>query len=281
MFTINCKGNLLAFEKPLVMGIVNITPDSFYEGSRMNDTEAALFQIERSVIEGADIIDIGGQSTKPGSIRLETSIELERVIPVLQKACAKYPDKIFSIDTYNAEVAEKAVFAGASIVNDVSAGNIDENMIKVVARLKVPYICMHMRDTPEVMQQDPVYTNLLKEIIDFFILKTEACKRAGIVDVIIDPGFGFGKTISHNYELLQNLSLLNMFGLPIMVGLSRKSFIYRTLGLTATEALNGTTVLNTIALGKGASLLRVHDVKAARETVTLYTRMIKELPFST
>jgi dihydropteroate synthase len=272
MFTLNCKGKLLVIDKPLVMGIVNATPDSFYESSRLQNDGSVLAQATKMINDGADIIDIGGQSTKPGSKRISVEEELSRVMPAIEIILNNFPDAIISIDTYQSKVAEECVNAGAAIINDISAGNMDKEMIPTVARLGVPYICMHMKGTPENMQKDPAYENVTREVLDFFIQKVDECKCAGINDVIIDPGFGFGKTISHNFTLLKDLSAFKMLGKPIMTGLSRKSTIYKTLGVTAEEALNGTTALNTLALQNGANILRVHDVKEAKEAIKLYQR---------
>lgn len=272
MFSINCKGKLINIEKTLVMGIINVTNDSFYEGSRLLTPAEALDQIKKMIDEGADIIDIGGQSTKPGSERLSAENELNRIIPVILQTIKDFPDTIISIDTYHSEVAIASIEAGASMINDISAGNKDEKMLQTVAYLKVPFICMHMQGTPENMQLQPSYEDVTKEVLDFFINKIDQCKRMGIHDIIIDPGFGFGKTISHNFQLLKTLEVFKILNKPIMVGLSRKSTIYKTLGVTAEDALNGTTVLNTLALNNGASILRVHDVKEAKEAVKLYDR---------
>ena len=270
MFTLNCKGKLLVIDKPLVMGIINITSDSFYEGSRSQTVESILSQATKMIGEGADIIDIGGQSTRPGSERISVKEELQRVLSAIETILKNFPETIISVDTYQAIVAEECVRSGAAIINDISAGNMDSEMISTVAKLKVPYICMHMKGTPQDMQEHPSYENVTKEVLDFFIQKTDECRRAGINDVIIDPGFGFGKTISHNFTLLKELSAFKMLEKPIMAGLSRKSTIYKTLGINTNEALNGTTVLNTLALQNGANILRVHDVKEAKEVVKLY-----------
>ena len=219
--------------------------------------------------EGAQIIDIGGQSTKPGSQRISPKVEIERVLPVLELIHLEMPGMIVSIDTYHAEVAAAALQSGASVVNDISAGEMDANMIPVVAHAGAPYICMHMKGTPESMQINPQYNNLLEELIDFFSKKIEQCKQAGIHDILLDPGFGFGKTIAQNFEILRNFQIFKMFEKPVVAGLSRKATVYKTLGITSDEALNGTTVLNTIALLNGANILRVHDVKAAVEAINL------------
>jgi dihydropteroate synthase len=270
MFTLNCKGKLLSLEKPIVMGILNATPDSFFEGHLEKGLTGIIQLAEKMIQEGTSIIDIGGQSTRPGSQRINADVELKRVLPVIETLHKKFPETIISIDTYDSIVAKEAILAGAHIVNDISAGSMDDQMITTVASMKnVPYICMHMKGTPDNMQEMAVYDDLLKELLDFFILKSEECRLAGIKDVMIDPGIGFGKTISQNFTILKNLSLFNMLNRPILVGLSRKSTIYKTLAITAGEALNGTTVLNTIALLNGANILRVHDVKEAREAITL------------
>ncbi len=275
MFTLNCKGKLLVIEKPLVMGIINATPDSFYEDSRFSGTDKILAQSEKMIAEGADIIDIGGQSTRPGSKPISAEEELKRVITGIEIICRSFPGSIISVDTYYATVARESVQAGASIVNDISSGNMDKEMLATVAALKVPYIAMHIKGTPQTMQQHAKYDNVTSEVLDFFIQKKDECRKAGIHDVIIDPGFGFAKTTDQNFELLKNLSVFQMLDSPILIGVSRKSSIYKTLGVSVEQALNGTTVLNTIALMNGANILRVHDVKEAREAVKLCS-LVKE-----
>jgi dihydropteroate synthase len=270
MFTLNCKGRLLVIDKPIVMGILNTTPDSFYAGSRVNDKDL-LQRAEQMLKDGAAILDIGGQSTRPGSEQIGIDEELKRVIPAIELLHKAFPEAIISIDTYYSKVAKEAVIAGASIVNDVSGGILDKQIISTVAQLKVPYICMHMKGTPETMQKEAVYKDVAKEVLDYFIAKTDECKKTGIHDVIIDPGFGFAKTIAYNFELLQKLSVLKMLEKPILVGLSRKSTVYKTLSTTAEKALNGSTVLHTIALLNGCNILRVHDVKEAIEAIELVT----------
>lgn len=269
MYTLNCKGRLLVIEKPLVMGILNITPDSFYSGSRVKNEQSILYKAEQMLNEGATILDIGGQSTRPGSNRLSANEELERVLPAIQLIKQQFPSCFLSIDTYHSSVAKEAVAAGADMVNDISAGSMDDQMFSTVAVLNIPYIAMHMQGTPDTMQQNPAYEHVTREVLDYFIKKTEQCNSAGIKDIIIDPGFGFGKTIVHNFQLLRELEVFQTLNYPLLAGLSRKSTIYKTLGTTTEEALNGTTVLNTIALQKGASILRVHDVKEAVEAITL------------
>lgn len=273
MFTLNCRGKLLVAERPLIMGIVNVTPDSFYDGSRCDNADAVLRQTERMLNEGADIVDIGAQSTRPNAPLIPIEEELSRLAGIIDVVTDKFPDVFFSIDTFYSKVAELCVAAGAHIINDVSGGQMDTEMISTAAKSGAPYICMHMRGTPQTMQQLNDYDDVTKAVLDYFIIKTAECKSAGIKDVIIDPGFGFSKNIQQNFQLLQNMDRLKMLDRPVLAGLSRKSTIYKTLGVTAAEALNGTTVLNTIALMKGASILRVHDVKEAKECVTLYSQL--------
>jgi dihydropteroate synthase len=270
MFTLNCKGRLLVVDKPLVMGIINLTPDSFYPGSRKEGVDSVLQRAEQMLKDGATILDIGGQSTRPGSIKLNAEEELKRVIAPIEAINKNFPEAFISIDTYYAKVAASSVAAGACIVNDISAGSIDSAMIEIVSALKVPYILMHMQGTPQTMHDQPHYKNVATEVLDFLIKKIKELREAGITDIIVDPGFGFGKTISHNFELLRNLSVFNMLNSPVLLGISRKSIIYKSLGVTVEESLNGTTVLNTIGLMKGASILRVHDVKEAMEVIKLF-----------
>jgi dihydropteroate synthase len=270
MFTINCKGKLLILDQPIVMGIINATTDSFYSSDALKGMDGVLALATKMINDGATIIDIGGQSTKPNSVQVSAEEEIERVIPVVKMIHEHFPETIISIDTYYSEIATAAISAGASIVNDVSAGEQDINMIPSVAQMgNVPYICMHMRGTAKTMQSQTVYDDLVKEIIEYFIEKTTICKNAGINDVIIDPGFGFAKTTAQNFTLLKKLSLLKILEKPILVGLSRKSMVYKTLNSNANEALNGSSVLHTLALQNGANILRVHDVKEAIETIAL------------
>jgi len=265
----------LVIDKPIVMGIINATPDSFFDSSRFNGVEEIVRMAEKMLNDGADIIDIGGQSTRPGSELISANEEIERVVPAIQAISKKFPKAFISIDTFYAKVAIAAVGAGATIVNDISAGSMDNKMIETVAELKVPYVLMHMKGTPQTMQQNAVYENVTRDVLDFFIAKTHELKEAGIVDIIIDPGFGFAKTINQNLELLKNLSVFKMLDKTIMLGISRKSTIYKTLGVSADDALNGTSVLNTIGLMNGASILRVHDVKEAKEAVKLFSATYK------
>ena len=269
MFTLNCKERLVVIDRPLVMGIINATPDSFYEDSRKPNADAALELAEQMITAGAALLDIGGQSTRPDSKRVGEEEEAERVLPVIETVHASFPDIIISIDTYYASVARQAVEAGASVVNDISGGTMDENMMATVGKLNVPYICTHIKGTPETMQSKPMYEDVTKELLQYFIDRVELCKQNGIKDIIIDPGFGFGKTSKHNFIILKNLAVFSMLERPILAGLSRKATIYKTLGITADEALNGSTVLHTIALLNGASILRVHDVRQAMEAVKL------------
>jgi dihydropteroate synthase len=275
MFTLNCKGKLISLEKPLVMGIVNVNNSSFYQNSQHHSIQQIVNTVEGMLSAGASIIDIGAQTTKPGSKSIGIEAEIKAVVPAIETIITKHPATIISIDTYHSSVAKAAVQAGACIVNDVSGGLLDSNMIKEVAMLNVPYICMHMKGTPETMQVNPTYSNIVNELMEFFIERLEVCKQAGIKDVILDLGFGFGKTIEHNFSLLKNIEAFTFLNNPILVGISRKSMIYKTLQTTAENALNGTTVLQTVALLNGANILRVHDVKEAIEAVTLISTMQK------
>lgn len=270
MFTLNCKGRLLVLEKPVVMGIINVTPDSFYAGSRLSGVENILRTAEKMMQQGAVILDVGGQSTRPGSERLTAEEELIRVIGPVEAIHRQLPEAYISIDTYHAKVAREAVSAGAVMVNDISAGSMDEQMIPAVVSLHVPYVLMHMKGTPESMHKDPRYENVTRELLDFFIRTKNELHKTGITDIIIDPGFGFGKNSAQNFELLRNLSAFTLLQAPLLLGISRKSFIYKTLGITPEEALNGTTALHTIGLMNGASILRAHDVQAAVETIRLW-----------
>ena len=269
MFSLNCKGKLLFIEKPWLMGIFNLTEDSFYAGSRFQTAEAIKEKASQMIAEGAQILDLGAQSTRPGSIRFTAEDELKKLLPAIDLLIKSFPEIIISVDTYHSKVAKESVNTGASIVNDISAGEMDKEMIITVSKLNVPYVCMHMKGVPETMQHQSKYEDVTKEVLDFFIAKIEECRRAGIHDVIIDPGFGFGKNISQNLRLLKELPTFKMLEKPILVGVSRKSTIYKTLKIPVEESINGTTVLNTIALLNGASILRVHDVKEAKEALIL------------
>lgn len=273
MFTLNCKGRLLVAHQPLVMGIINVTPDSFYSSSRITGIDDILRQSEKMLADGAAILDIGGQSTRPGSIEQDTSEELQRVVPAIEAIYKNFPEAYISVDTYRSAVAKKAVEAGACIVNDISGGTIDNAMLATVALLKTPFVCMHIKGTPATMQSEAHYDNVTREVLDYLVQKVEMCRLTGIHDVIVDPGFGFAKTIQHNFELLKNLEVFKILNRPLLLGISRKSTIYKTLGISTSGALNGTTVLNTIGLLKGAAILRVHDVKEAVEAVKLVFQM--------
>jgi dihydropteroate synthase len=271
MFSLNCKGRLLVIDEPIVMGIVNTTPDSFYSGSRANEVNEILFRAEKMISDGATILDIGGQSTRPKSEQVSAEEELKRVLPAIEAIHKKFPKQIISVDTFYSRVALEAVNAGASIVNDVSAGTMDDDLLATVAQLKVPYVLMHMQGKPQTMQQNPQYKNVTLEVFDFLNFKIAELVQLGIHDIIVDVGFGFGKNAAHNFQLLRELSFFRQLNKPIMVGLSRKATIYKTLGITPEEALNGTTVMHTFALINGASILRVHDVKEAVQAIQLYT----------
>lgn len=269
MSTINCKGTLINLSTPKVMGIVNVTPDSFFDGGKLTDADAVVFQVEKMLQEGATFIDLGGYSSKPGAEFVSETEELNRVIPVVKLLVEKFPDILLSIDTFRSEVAKQAIENGAALINDISAGLLDENMLETVAKLQVPYIMMHMKGTPKIMQSLANYEDLLKEMNFYFSERIAKARRFGLNDIIIDPGFGFAKTLEQNYELLQNLELLQFHDLPILAGISRKSMIYKALETSPDEALNGTTFLHAFCLQKGANILRVHDVKEAVECVKL------------
>tara|TARA_E500000178_G_scaffold240303_1_gene236662 strand:+ start:115 stop:966 length:852 start_codon:yes stop_codon:yes gene_type:complete len=266
---INCNGNIIDFTSPKIMGILNVTPNSFYDGGKHNRIDTALLQTEKMISEGATFIDVGGASSKPGVEEVSPDEELKRVLPVIEKISKNFPHIYISIDTYRSNVARQAVDAGAQLVNDISAGNADDNMLKTVGKLGVPYIAMHMQGTPKTMQNKPTYDDVLIAIRSFFSEKIAAAHAAGINDIIVDPGFGFGKTPQHNFALLNHLNTLQIDGVPLLVGVSRKSMIYKTLNIDIQQALNGTTVLHTVALRQGAHLLRVHDVKEAKQAVDL------------
>jgi dihydropteroate synthase len=251
------------------MGILNRTEDSFYTGSRVGDDDAVMRQASRLLEEGADWLDIGGQSTRPGAEIVGEEEELRRVVGAIDRLHREWPGVVLSVDTWHARVAAMAVEAGAGMVNDVSGGAVDTAMLETVGRLSVPYICMHMRGTPATMNREAHYENVVTAVLDYFIERIATCRRAGIHDVILDPGFGFAKTAAHNFRILHELAVLRICGKPLLLGISRKSTIYRTLGVSAEEALNGSTVLHTLGLLNGANILRVHDPKAAREVVVL------------
>ena len=270
MHTINCKGKIISINTPLVMGIINATPDSFYKGDMETGIAGIIMLAEKMITEGATILDIGGQSTKPNATPVSAQEEMDRVIPILEIIYKKFPDTIISIDTFNSKVALAAINAGASMVNDVSCGEMDLEMISTIGKLKnIPYIGMHMRGSATTMQSLTNYENVIEEVQQYLVSKKEICNNAGIIDFIADPGFGFAKTIVQNFDLIKNLSIFKSLNCPLLIGISRKSSIYKTLNTTASEALNGTTVLNTLAINNGAHILRVHDVREAVEVVKL------------
>jgi dihydropteroate synthase len=262
-------GQLMHFKTPLVMGILNITPDSFHSASRQASVEAAVQTAERMITAGAGIIDVGGASTRPGSTEVPPAEELQRTIPVVEALHRHFPGTCISIDTWRASVAKEAVGAGASVVNDISAGLMDEGMLATVASLRVPYILMHIQGTPRTMQDAPHYNDVVAEVVKFLAERAAAARQAGIADIAIDPGFGFGKTTDHNFTLLKHLRALKQLGMPVLAGLSRKRMINSVLGTTPADALNGTTVLNTLAVLNGADILRVHDVEPAMQAIKL------------
>jgi dihydropteroate synthase len=272
--TINCNGQLIDLTTPRIMGIVNVTPNSFYDGGKLSDEKSVLLQVEKMLNDGATFIDVGGYSSKPNAEFVSEEEELQRVIPIIKSIVKEFPETILSIDTFRSQVAKHSVENGAVIVNDISAGSLDENMMRMVAQFRVPYIMMHMKGTPKTMQSLAQYDDLLKEILFYFSEKIAIARSFGISDLIVDPGFGFAKTLEQNFELLNKLELLQILELPLLIGVSRKSMIYKTLSSDAEHALNGTTSLNTISLMKGAKILRVHDVKEAVECVQLYQKLI-------
>jgi dihydropteroate synthase len=270
MYSLNCKGRLIAWEEPIVMGILNMTPDSFYSGSRIQTEDELLRQADKMITDGAIILDLGGLSSRPGAKEVSINEEMTRVVPAIQKLSDRFPSAIISVDSYRYTVAEAALNAGASMVNDIGAGK-EENMMELAAKYCVPYICMHIRGNPDTMQSLSQYEDISIEVLDYFIEKQALSRKSGIKDLIIDPGFGFAKTISQNFRLLKEMKALQILNCPLLVGLSRKSTIYKTLHTDAEHSLNGTTVLHTLALQQGAQILRVHDVREAIEAIRLWT----------
>ncbi len=268
--TLNIGGNLISLDSPIVMGILNITPDSFYQNSRVMNEKAIIDKAQQMVNEGALILDIGGYSTRPGAMDISIDEEINRVTNAIKEIKSILPQVFISVDTFRAKVAKEAVLAGADIINDISGGELDANMFDTVTELGVPYILMHMKGTPQTMVHENNYENMLLEMLDYFQERIYALNKNGVKDIIIDPGFGFAKNINQNFELLNKLKDFKMLEYPLLVGLSRKSMIYKTLDTSAEEALNGTSVLNMVALQNGANILRVHDVKEAVETVKLF-----------
>jgi len=267
--SINLKGQIMTFDRPIIMGILNVTPDSFFDGGQNNTIEQILIQTRKLLEEGADIIDIGDYSSIHGEALISSQEELDRALPAIAALVSTFPDAILSIDTFRADVAEACIHAGVNLINDVSGGTIDPLMFETVAKLQVPYILMHMRGIPENMQQLTAYQDIVTDVATYFGQKIAALRKLGVKDIILDPGYGFAKTIEQNYELLHRVDELHYFGLPLLGGISRKSMIYKKLGITPQEALNGTTALHTLLLSKGVQLLRVHDVKEAKQIVDL------------
>lgn len=270
-FTLNAAGPIITATQPLLMGILNVTPDSFYDGGKYENDY--LPQVEKMLMEGADIIDIGGMSSKPSASIINPEIEWQRVLPVVKSIKKNFPDILLSIDTIHSLIAQASIEHGVSIINDISAGELDEKIIEVAAAAQIPYVCMHMKGIPETMHLNPSYDNVVEEVHQYLSNRINYLQSKGIRQIIVDPGFGFGKTISHNFQLLQELETFQSFQLPVMVGLSRKSMIWKVLNQSPEEALNGTIVLHTIALMKKANILRIHDVKAAKDAVTLVEKL--------
>lgn len=268
---IRCKDRLLDLKKPKIMGILNLTPDSFYDGGRLSDLDAALRQAEKMLEEGATLLDLGGASSRPGAVEVSEAAELGRVIPVVEAVAKHFPEAFLSVDTWRGTVAEQAVAAGAHLVNDISAGKMDATLYPTVAKLGVPYVLMHMQGAPQTMQQAPHYEDVVNEVLDFLLAELGRLRALGVKDIVLDPGFGFGKNLAHNYTLLKNLHVFhNVTGLPVLAGISRKSMVCKALHVSPANALNGSTALHMVALQQGANILRVHDVKEAREVVVLY-----------
>jgi dihydropteroate synthase len=273
-YAINCRGRLLDLSAPVVMGILNRTPDSFYDGGKLDAPDAVLRQAEKMLLEGAALLDIGGASSRPGAQEVPEEEEKRRVLPAIEVILKHYPNTILSVDTWRASVAQAALDAGAAIVNDISAGAWDKEMYPTVAKLGCPYILMHIQGTPRTMQQAPEYTDVVQEVLDFFIQEVGMLRALGVRDIVLDPGFGFGKTVAHNYALLKNMDVFSsVLGLPVLAGISRKSMICKVLGVKPEQALNGTTALHVVALQQGARILRVHDVREAVEVVRIHAQI--------
>ncbi len=270
---INCKGQLIDLSIPKVMGILNVTPNSFFDGGKYKKQSEIILQVEKMLSEGATFVDIGAYSSKPRAEFVSEQEEIDRIIPSIEVILKHFPETLLSIDTFRAEVAKASIESGAAIINDIAAGELDDKMFDVIAKYNVPYIMMHMRGNPQTMQTLTQYEDIIKEMLFYFSEKIAKARSLGINDLILDPGFGFAKTMDQNYEILKKMELFNLLELPVLAGVSRKSMIYKTLNNTAQEALNGTTILNTIALTKGAKILRVHDVKEAMECVALFEKI--------
>ena len=269
MKTINCKGNLIDLSTPKVMGVINLTPDSFYDGGKLTSEKEILLQANKMLQEGATFLDLGAYSSRPGAQFVSEKEEIHRLLPVIKILLNEFPETLLSIDTFRSNVANESIYAGASLINDISAGTLDDHMFKIIAQHQVPYVMMHMRGTPETMMQNTDYTNLTKEVIYYFSERIAKARSFGINDLIVDPGFGFSKTLDQNYELFNDLELFRYLNVPLLIGISRKSMIQKKIKTTAADSLNGTTALHAIAIQKGASILRVHDVKEAFETINL------------
>ncbi|MFV5696194.1 dihydropteroate synthase [Flavobacterium sp. LB3P122] len=270
---INCKGQLIDLSTPKVMGILNVTPNSFFDGGKYKNENEILSRVEKMLVDGATFIDLGAYSSKPSAEFVSEQEEISRIVPAIDLILKNFPETIISIDTFRAEVAKASIESGAAIINDIAAGNLDEKMFEVIAKYNVPYIMMHLRGNPQTMQTLTNYDDIVKEMVFYFSERIAKARSFGINDLIIDPGFGFAKTLEQNYEVFQKMELFSLLELPMLIGISRKSMIYKTLDFNAEEALNGTTVLNTLALTKGAKILRVHDVKEAMECVTLFNKI--------
>ena len=269
MKTINCKGNLIDLSTPKVMGVINLTPDSFYDGGKLTSEKEILLQANKMLQEGATFLDLGAYSSRPGAQFVSEKEEIHRLLPVIKILLNEFPETLLSIDTFRSNVANESIYAGASLINDISAGTLDDHMFKIIAQHQVPYVMMHMRGTPETMMQNTDYRDLTKEVIYYFSERIAKARSFGINDLIVDPGFGFSKTLDQNYELFNDLELFRHLNVPLLIGISRKSMIQKKIKTTAADSLNGTTALHAIAIQKGVSILRVHDVKEAFETINL------------
>ena len=269
MKTINCKGNLIDLSTPKVMGVINLTPDSFYDGGKLTSEKEILLQANKMLQEGATFLDLGAYSSRPGAKFVSEKEEIHRLLPVIKILLNEFPETLLSIDTFRSNVANESIYAGASLINDISAGTLDDHMFKIIAQHQVPYVMMHMRGTPETMMQNTDYTDLTKEVIYYFSERIAKARSFGINDLIVDPGFGFSKTLDQNYDLFNDLELFRYLNAPLLIGISRKSMIQKKIKTTAADSLNGTTALHAIAIQKGVSILRVHDVKEAFETINL------------
>lgn len=269
MKTINCKGNLIDLSTPKVMGVINLTPDSFYDGGKLTSEKEILLKANKMLQEGATFLDLGAYSSRPGAQFVSEKEEIHRLLPVIKILLNEFPETLLSIDTFRSNVANESIYAGASLINDISAGTLDDHMFKIIAQHQVPYVMMHMRGTPETMMQNTDYTDLTKEVIYYFSERIAKARSFGINDLIIDPGFGFSKTLDQNYELFNDLELFRYLNVPLLIGISRKSMIQKKIKTTAADSLNGTTALHAIAIQKDVSILRVHDVKEAFETINL------------